>query len=722
MVPMNRLGNKLFSTVLALVTSASLLAGCGGSHSTALPKAVLPDYNGPLADAVFKISIPGPSKTSSSKRTPQYVSSATKSVKFFINSTTNPNVTNAQLTAYNAKAWHTFDVGTLPNATCPVDGSHPGNFICTVPLKLPPGTDNVTIGAYDNTGGTGNLLSQQIQDLAVVAGVANSFNVTLDANLGTLTINGSQACQGSTVGSVFGSVGTTPVNFSAAYTDPATKTVVAPGLPVLQIQANHAGDTAYHPDTGIIDDGHGNTVTFTINQNTQSFVLTPSSSSVTSASINIKATPKNTNGTSDGLGFSVPKTFAFSTGIAPPTHNFLAAVEQTGAASGQVDFFNATLGGNTPGSDSFATFAAAPQLAVTASNGGTGPNDVDNPVDLRWDTNGDLLVANAGVGAGDNGNVACVPIGAIATGANTSTTVTTNVDDPANPGTLAYDSRDGSLALANTPVAAPVQLATFLLNGNYVAGSHNLTASTFGTFAVTEVPGLSNGTFAVALATGAEEDATHAGTNGSNKIGIFNANTGATSFIGPDDTTYSVDEPNSLAWDAQNSQLVIANFSTFHRLLSFYNVSPVSLAKTINTTHRNTITAASPDGHVAVGWITSFGFPQVQVYDNTASRNPVFGPFPFNGTTTSCGSTYIYGTSVAINAMRWLSNTKLMVAVNINTGASQNANNGLYVLDISNSAVPTGFDDVSCSAFAAAPVNTGFVHLTKKPFGIAFKP
>ncbi|MDP9036390.1 MAG: hypothetical protein M3O50_16440 [Myxococcota bacterium] len=36
--------------------------------------------------------------------------------------------------------------------------------------------------------------------------------------------------------------------------------------------------------------------------------------------------------------------------------------------------------------------------------------------------------------------------------------------------------------------------------------------------------------------------------------------------------------------------------------------------------------------------------------------------------------------------------------------------------------VPTGFDDVSCSAFAAAPKQTGFVHISNKPLGAAYKP
>ncbi len=110
------------------------------------------------------------------------------------------------------------------------------------------------------------------------------------------------------------------------------------------------------------------------------------------------------------------------------------------------------------------------------------------------------------------------------------------------------------------------------------------------------------------------------------------------------------------------------------------------------------------------------------MYDNTAARNAVNGPIPFNGTTTSCGSTYIYGSGAVVNSLSWLSNTKLLIALQSYNGSTATAQNGLYVFDISATAVPTGFDDVSCSAFAAAPKQTGFVHINNKPLGTAFKP
>ena len=73
-----------------------------------------------------------------------------------------------------------------------------------------------------------------------------------------------------------------------------------------------------------------------------------------------------------------------------------------------------TLGGNTPGSDTFTAFS--PATLATTNSINEGKPDVDNPVDIRWDTTGDLLIANSGSGGADTGNMACVPIGAIAIG------------------------------------------------------------------------------------------------------------------------------------------------------------------------------------------------------------------------------------------------------------------------------------------------------------------
>ena len=137
-----------------------------------------------------------------------------------------------------------------------------------MPIKLPPGTDNITISAYDTAGGTGNVLSQQIATFTVVAAAVNSFNIVLDAQLttpsGSLIVNGSQPCQNGTVGTTFGTVGTSAVTFNVAYTDAAGKTIPTGvvGQPKLQIQDNTA---TYQSASGTIN-ATGGTVAFNINQ------------------------------------------------------------------------------------------------------------------------------------------------------------------------------------------------------------------------------------------------------------------------------------------------------------------------------------------------------------------------------------------------------------------------------------------------------------------------
>jgi hypothetical protein len=74
-----------------------------------------------------------------------------------------------------------------------------------------------------------------------------------------------------------------------------------------------------------------------------------------------------------------------------------------------------------------------------------------------------------------------------------------------------------------------------------------------------------------------------------------------------------------------------------------------------------------------------------------------------------------------VNGLKWLSNTKLLVAVESNNSGSPTAKNGFYIYDITNSEFPAGFDDITCSTFAAAPINTGFQHINTHPFGVAIR-
>ena len=762
---MNRLGTKVFSSVLAMSFAASL-AACGGGARSALPKpptSTAPDYTGPLADATFHISIPGPTKTSARARRPSYVSSATASLKFVINSSTTVSGTasTGTLGSYNALAWHLFNTGTMPSTACPVDGGHAGNFLCTVVIKIPPGSDNITISAYDGTNGTGNLLSQQIQTFTVTAGGsasgANNFSTVLDANANTMSLSGTQPCTAGSIQGQFGSSqGTSAVTINVNFTDLAGKTIVAPGEPVIAIQD---ADTTFHTTSGVIH-GTGGDANFSINQSTQSFTLTPTAVPLSNVPVVVHATPANTNTTSDGLGFTQSHSFTFSAGSAPPTSNFLAIIEQnTSGSSGQINFFTTSLGGSG-GPDSLTAWTT-PTLADTLSISSPQDNDVDNPEDLAWDTGGNLLIANGGQGGSNNGspphadfgNFACVPAGAISTGANLSTTIQTNIKVP---DAIAYETRNGTVAIANNPGSATKNVQSFTLSTNYVAGSSFANPGSYGVplgRPLVNLPTLTAGTFA---------------------FGIFDGTNSQVVILGPTGTAASVTnsgdatlyDPFAMAWDAKNTQLIVGTNKAHDSYLQQYTVSnPPTAPVKVNSfrlqpdpdpaddcpgnppscsgLQAQKIAVAPTTGYVAVAGVntynSTYGGEEIQLYDGTTSHNPLAnGVIAYDAANTgalACAAPggnnpttdYVFGESgIAIKDLKWLSSTKLLVLL---SQPNKTSVQGIYIYDVSATAAQTGFwgpfSGGSCvqTAVPNGPKNTYFQNLTTlAPFAAAFKP
>jgi len=730
---MTRLGNKLFSSVLALLTSASLLAGCGGggSHVSAVPQAQPTTsssaaYTGPLSDATFKITIPVPT-TSAKARRPAYVSSSTTKIVFTLNSDT-VGLSGAALTTFNTANLGAKAV-TLGSATCPGGGP----WTCTLTIKLPPGTDNVTMSAQD---ASSNILSQQIQNFTVVAGVANSFTTTLDANAATISLSGTQACTAGSIQGVFGTVGTTPVTIGVTFTDPATKTIIAPGLPIIAIQDNTA---TFQTSSGTIN-GTGGTVSFTINQAAQSFTLTPSTVPISNASVVVHGTAANTNTASDGLAFTQSHTFAFSAGTAPPAHNFLAVIEQSGApTTGQINFYNVTLGGSG-GADTIAAFSTA-TLASTPSISTPSQPDVDGPLDLIWDSGGNLLIANGGQGGvgGDFGNFACVPAGAISTGANLATTDSTNMRVPS---AIALAS-NGTVALGNNPASAAKNVEEFTLSTNYVPGSSLTNPGSFGIplgRPLVNLPSLAAGTFAVGL---------YDGTN--SKVDILGPTGTLGTITNSGDT--NLNDPQTAAWDGTNNQLVVATNNgcsppaSGSSFLEFYTVSappaaPVKVGGFMIQQNPNggnpysamvgSRVAVSANGTIAVAGVncdnSASGLFEVQIYSSNATpgSRTSLGVIPFDtlksADVSGCNDftvgDYTYGLDDLVQDMKWLSNTKLEILL---SDQDVPANQGIYIYDISATASPGGF---WCSGAApSGPKKTGFLSLgALVPHSSAFKP
>ena len=703
----------------AFALIAASLAACGPHAQTAMLPAGQTGSNSAsslqTAPATFVFTVPksvtSRSRSVSSTRTPTYVSSATKSISIAITDVKNAG-NNQDITPGTLPAALVVNVpngtGSAPGSPCVTDPAHAGNYQCTATDSLYVGKDSVTIKTWDASGGSGNVLSEFQPVVTVVQGIANTFTISLDANAATISVNGTAPCtSGGTIGASYGSVGTSPATFTVSYTDPAGKTIVSPGQPTLAVSTSGVS---------------GGTLTVSVNQSTQTFTVTPSATGV-SGTVNVGATPPNAG---DGLNYNQTKSFTFTSAAAPGA-NFLAAVEQIGTGSGEIDLYNLTLTAGGP--DTF-NAASPAKLAITNSQNENKP-DVDNPLAAVFDSSGDLLIDNGGstIG-GDYGDLACVPAGAIVTSANASTTTSSDVNSPL--GGIAYDSRDNSVALGNTPggTSGGYDFVEFLLSGDYtLAPSSRDVSSTLASEAVVAVPALPAGSYAVALTNGTDN---HNG--GTSKVTLVNSDGTKT-----DISSAQIDLPSGLAWDNQNQQLVVSNQSLFTGPgadLAFYTVTGTpTLVKTIDPGAASgypayTAVAASPDGHIAAAYFSYTPEFQIQVYDNTSNRNPVGGPIPYNGTSTPNGN-YIYDTgsvgsgpggSEKIYAMQWLSNTKLIVA--FHTSASGKM--GYYIYDISTLVVPSGYDDNSGNTFAAAPKQTGFQLTagsgTYSPLSFAYKP
>jgi hypothetical protein len=690
----------LAGPVLSIAASALLLTACsGGSSAPSSPvKSVVPTpqptQNARLAaSATFTIVVPASAKAGASRR-PDYISAATKSIE----------LSSSELVPAGPVVLNVTNTGSGPGAGSGANTSGScigtpttGPFTCTLKVNLAIGADTVMLSTFDAAGAAGNLLSQQSANVSVLEGVANGpadgqsnaseFAITLDANAATMTVSATSACESGAVATTVATVNTTPVTFVVGYTDLATKTVTSPGLPALAVTSS-----------GVT----GGSIGISIDQATASFVLTPSGPGV-GGTILVRATPANA---SDNLAFLFTKSFTFSSGASEPP-NLLAVPEQGGTAAGQVNLYAITVGSGSGSSDSF---VAASPATLSDEN-----NDVDNPQAVAFDATGNLLIANGGTTvAGDTGNVACVPAGAITTGAAASTTTSTFADDP---DAIAYGS-DGSIGIANEAGGATEALATYDLAGNYVAEStaHDIAGS--GAISVAALP---NAAYAVSLPA-------------QNKVDIISSGGTTTQVTSATDIV----SPESIAFDLKNQQLLVNNNpsdpTSQNAYVSFFNSSGGFLNHVLLTDAAgNQYTgaenpgtlAASADGHIAAVAYDCTSYEGVFIFDGTAAHH-FMAVIPFNATTTSGGVTEVYGSNASVRSLTWLSNTKLLIALE-STGSSTavaDPHEGLYTFDISASAAPAGFDDgcVDLSAEPLAPKQTGFQHTTLPPLATAFDP
>jgi len=166
---------KRIWTVLGL---AGILAGCGGggggssavvpagNGSTATPTQA-PGTTGPMAQTRVTITIPALS-SSSNKRQPRYVSSATNS-----------------LSIQTSAGTSVVDLGSgSPNCASGASGRN-----CTIQVALPSGNNiPFTAQTFASTDGTGSPLSIAVATTTIVANQTNTLNLTLNAIVNSVQV------------------------------------------------------------------------------------------------------------------------------------------------------------------------------------------------------------------------------------------------------------------------------------------------------------------------------------------------------------------------------------------------------------------------------------------------------------------------------------------------------------------------------------------------------
>ncbi len=299
----------------AAVCAASLICACsGGAGSGAPGTPSLPKpaqaYTGPLASTTFALAVPAKSGSSATRR-PSFISSGTQSVTITLN-TVNGGAPPAGLTL---SATTNISIATCASG-CTVSGP-----------SVPPGTDNFTVTLFSGTGGAGNALSTDTQDVTITAGTSNTATLSLKGIPSSFTISGVPA---GTAGTAFGA--------------PATLTVVAK-------------DASGAAITG----SYQNSVTFTDSDTsslTQGSALSVNSGSAAS-SVTIGASTDVVKLNYGGLAITPATLTAAATGATSSTATFTPALNPivysgpTVAGAPEIDLFA------TSGTGSTGTFTAS---------------------------------------------------------------------------------------------------------------------------------------------------------------------------------------------------------------------------------------------------------------------------------------------------------------------------------------------------------------------------
>lgn len=166
----------------AILTSAPLVAlaavvacgGGGGGGQANLPVAAK------QSQAVFTVTVPSATGTSSTQRSPKFVSPNTQSITIALASTTLTSTSGGAGVLITANL-----TPTSPNCT-PAAGSVP--LTCTIGVNAPAGNDTFALTMYQGLNGTGNVLSSAIVSAQISATETTTVPVTLSGVISSVDV------------------------------------------------------------------------------------------------------------------------------------------------------------------------------------------------------------------------------------------------------------------------------------------------------------------------------------------------------------------------------------------------------------------------------------------------------------------------------------------------------------------------------------------------------
>ena len=222
------ISRAIFASV-PLVALAAVVAcgGGGGGGQSNLPGAAK------QSQAVFTVTVPSATGTSSTQRAPKFVSPNTQSITIALTSATAATTTAAAAGSTTANL-----TPTSPNCT-PAAGATP--LTCTIGLYAPAGNDTFTLTMYQGLNGSGNVLSTATVSAQISATQTTAVPVTLSgiiANVAVTVTNGNNLIPG-------GFATTLPVIVTAK--DASGAAIVGPGnytTPITLTNADTSGVTA----------------------------------------------------------------------------------------------------------------------------------------------------------------------------------------------------------------------------------------------------------------------------------------------------------------------------------------------------------------------------------------------------------------------------------------------------------------------------------------------